>query len=114
MLFVWGLHLGVAGVALGTALGAWINVGDSDLVGQKPRLAGDRNALSCGPCRRRLLAALATAAGAWLGARLGAAAMPGHYADMAALAGAMICASFGYGAVVLLFRTRLPLGRLAR
>ena len=24
--FVWGLHLGVAGMALGTALGAWINV----------------------------------------------------------------------------------------
>ena len=27
VVFVWGLHLGVAGVALGTALGAWINVG---------------------------------------------------------------------------------------
>src|SRR5215475_1662840 len=26
VLFVWGLHMGVAGVALGTALGAWINV----------------------------------------------------------------------------------------
>ena len=33
VLFVWGLHLGVAGVALGTALGAWINVGDPHLVG---------------------------------------------------------------------------------
>ena len=32
VIFVWGLHLGVAGVALGTALGAWINVGAADLV----------------------------------------------------------------------------------
>jgi hypothetical protein len=40
--------------------------------------------------------------------------MPGHYHDIAALAGAVICAGFGYGAVVLLFRTRLPLGRFAR
>ena len=27
MFFVWGLHMGVAGMALGTAIGAWINVG---------------------------------------------------------------------------------------
>ena len=27
VVFVWGFHLGVAGVALGAALGAWINVG---------------------------------------------------------------------------------------
>src|SRR6202012_2693143 len=26
VVFVWGFHLGVAGIALGTALGAWINV----------------------------------------------------------------------------------------
>ena len=58
-----------------------------------------------------LLAALATAAGAWIGARLGEMAVPGHCADMAALAGAIICAGLGYGAVVLAFRTRLPLGR---
>lgn len=61
-----------------------------------------------------LLAALATGVGAWLGARVGAAAMPGHYADVAALAGALICASLGYVVIVLMFRTRLPLGRLAQ
>ena len=113
-MFVWGLHLGVAGVALGTALGAWINVGDPDLVraAAAPCWRSKRTFVRALP--PALLAALATAAGAWLGARLGEAAMPGHYTDVAALAGAMICAGLGYGAVVLLFRTRLPLGQLAR
>jgi hypothetical protein len=40
--------------------------------------------------------------------------MPGRFADMAGLGGALICASFFYGAVVLAFRARLPLGRLVR
>jgi hypothetical protein len=61
-----------------------------------------------------LLAAFATGAGAWLGVRLGSSAMPGRFADMAGLGGALICASFLYGAVVLIFRGRLPLGRPAR
>ena len=51
---------------------------------------------------------------AWLGARLGETAVVGRQADLAALLGAMICAGLGYGVVVLLFRTRLPLGRFAR
>jgi putative peptidoglycan lipid II flippase len=113
ILFVWGFHLGVAGVALGTALGAWINVGILTWSGKsRALLAIESTFVRALP--PAFLAALATAAGAWLGARLGASAMPGHYTDKAALAGAMICASFGYGAIVLLFRTRLPLGRLAR
>jgi len=61
-----------------------------------------------------LLAALATGIGAWLGARLGEGAMPGPYSDVAALIGALVCASLGYGALLLLFRDRLPLGRSAR
>ena len=40
--------------------------------------------------------------------------MPGHNGDVAALIGALICASLGYGALLLLFRNRLPLGRMAR
>jgi putative peptidoglycan lipid II flippase len=113
ILFVWGFHLGVAGVALGTALGAWINVGILTWSGNsRALLAIESTFVRALP--PALLAALATAAGAWLGARLGEVAVPGHYTDMAALAGAMICAGLGYGAIVLLFRTRLPLGRLAR
>ena len=38
----------------------------------------------------------------------------GDVADLAGLAAAIICAGLFYGAVVLMFRNRLPLGRLAR
>jgi putative peptidoglycan lipid II flippase len=112
-LFVWGFHLGVAGVALGTALGAWINVGILTWSGKsRALLAIEATFMRALP--PVLLAALATGAGAWLGAQLGGASMPGHYADIAALTGALICSSLGYGVVVLLFRAHLPLGRLAR
>jgi putative peptidoglycan lipid II flippase len=113
VLFVWGLHLGVAGIALGTALGAWINVGILTWSGRSRMLLAIE-AIFIRSLPPALLAALATGAGAWAGARLGAAAMPGHYSDIVALIGAMICASFGYGAVVLAFRARLPLGRFVR
>ena len=61
-----------------------------------------------------LLAALAAGAGAWLGAQLGVMAQVGRYGDIAALAGAVICAGLVYGAVLLSSARRLPLGRLAR
>jgi putative peptidoglycan lipid II flippase len=113
VLFVWGLHLGVAGVALGTALGAWINVAILTWFGRsRALLAIETTFVRALP--PAVLAALVTGAGAWLGARLGAAVMPGHYVDVAALLGALICASLGYGVIVLMFRTRLPLGRLAQ
>ena len=113
ILFVWGFHLGVAGVALGTALGAWINVAILTWFGRsRALLAIEATFLRALP--PALLAAVATGAGAWLGARLGMTAMAGRYTDVAALMGAVICASLAYGVVVLSFRTRLPLGRLAR
>ena len=113
LVFVWVFHLGVAGVALGTTLGAWINVAILTWSGRsRTLLAIETSFLRSLP--PALLAALATGAGAWIGARLGASAAPGRLADMAGLGGAMICASLGYGAILLLFRTRLPLGRLAR
>jgi putative peptidoglycan lipid II flippase len=113
LVFVWGLHLGVAGLALGTALGAWINVGILTWSGRSRALLAIETIFvrSLPPA---LLAALATGAGAWLGARLGEGAMPGAHSDVAALIGALVCASLGYGAMLLLFRNRLPLGRLAR
>jgi putative peptidoglycan lipid II flippase len=113
VLFVWGFHMGVAGVALGTALGAWINVGILTWFGRsRALLAIESIFLRALP--PAFFAALATGAGAWLGARLGEGAMPGPYGDVAALIGALICASLGYGAVLVLFRNRLPLGRPAR
>jgi len=38
----------------------------------------------------------------------------GRLADLAALVAAIVVAGLFYGAVVLMFRDRLPLGRLAR
>jgi putative peptidoglycan lipid II flippase len=107
IVFVWGFGLGVAGIALGTALGAWINVGLLTWFGRsRDLLAIESIFLRSLPAA--LLAAVTTGAGAWLGAWL----MRGH-GDITALAGAMACAALGYGAVLLLFRGRLPVGRAA-
>jgi putative peptidoglycan lipid II flippase len=105
--FVWGLGLGVAGIALGTALGAWVNIGVLTWIGKsRALLAIERQFLRALPAA--LLAALATGAGAWIGAGLLQA-----QGDVAALAAAIACAGLGYGTVLLLFRGRLPLGRPA-
>ena len=113
VLFVWALHWGVAGIALGTAVGAWVNVALLTWTGRsRALLAIEKQFLRA--LIPALLAALACGAGAWLGAGLGQMAMPGHYRDVAGLATAMLCAGLGYGAAVLVFRNRLPLGRFAR
>ena len=105
--FVWGLGFGVAGIALGTALGAWVNIGVLTWIGKsRALLAIERQFLRALPAA--LLAALATGAGAWIGAGLLQA-----QGDVAALAAAIACAGLGYGTVLLLFRGRLPLGRTA-
>ena len=110
---VWGLGWGVAGIALGTAAGAWLNVAILTLTGRsRMLLAIETQFVRALP--PALLAALACGLGAWLGAHLGATLLPGHWRDVAALATAMLCAALGYGGTVLLFRRALPLGRLAR
>ena len=113
MIFVWGFHLGVAGLALGTALGAWINVGLLTWTGHSRALLAIENAFvkSLPPV---LIAAIATGAGAWIGVRLAAPLMPGQFADMAGLAGAMLLGCAAYGVVVLAFRRLLPLGKFAQ
>lgn len=113
LVFVWGFHLGVAGLALGTALGAWINVGILTWSGRSRALLAIET-IFVRALPPALLAALATGVGAWIGARLGEGALPGRYSDIAALIGALVCASLGYGGLLLLFRHRLPLGRPAR
>ena len=103
LVLVWGAGLGVAGIALGTALGAWINVGLLTWYGRnRDLLAIERIFLRSLPAA--LLAAIVTGIGAWLGAWL----LRGH-GDIAALAAAIACAAVGYGAVLLMFRGRLPL-----
>jgi putative peptidoglycan lipid II flippase len=105
--FVWGFGLGIAGIALGTAVGAWINVGLLTWLGRSGDLLSiERQFLRALPAA--LLAALVTGVGAWTGAHL----LQAH-GDIVALAAAIVCAGLGYGAVLLLFRGRLPLGRTA-
>jgi putative peptidoglycan lipid II flippase len=113
VIFVWVFGLGVAGVALGTALGAWINVAILTWFGRsRALLAIERTFVRS--LMPTLVAAVATGAGAWLGVKLGAHLIPGRYSDMAALGAAILCAGIGYGAVVLAFRAHLPLGKFAK
>jgi putative peptidoglycan lipid II flippase len=112
-LLVWGLHFGAAGLALGTSLGAWLNVGV--LVW----LALDHDFLSIQTSFLRALgpviaAALATGALALGGAELAEHLLhPGLLRDEGMLAAAILAGGVGYGAVTLMFRSVLPLGRLS-
>src|SRR3954470_17580652 len=105
--FVWGLGLGVAGIALGTAAGAWINVAILTWMGRsRDLLAIEKIFLRALPAA--LIAAVATGAAA----RFGAGFLQAR-GDVPALASAILCAALAYGAVLLLFRKTLPLGRAA-
>ncbi|MEJ0025152.1 MAG: murein biosynthesis integral membrane protein MurJ [Rhizomicrobium sp.] len=114
LVLVWGLHLGVAGIALGTAFGAWLNVGQLIWTGRRRSLlAIDAN------LRRALLPTLLAAAGAGLGAWFGAGFA--HLAegapwlkDLVKLAAAGALGGSLYLAIVFAFRRMLPLGRLLR
>jgi putative peptidoglycan lipid II flippase len=112
LLFVWGLKLGVAGLALGTVVGAWINVLLLTWTGRsRALLAIERQFLRALPVA--VLAALACGVGARVGAGLGQIAMPGRWSDVAGLAIAILCAGLCYGAAIIIFRRRLPLRRTA-
>jgi putative peptidoglycan lipid II flippase len=108
VVFVWGLHLGVAGVALGTSLGAWINVAILTWFGKsRALLAIERQFIQA--LLPVLIAAIAAGAGAWIGVWLTAPLAEGKFVDMTALAGALIMSIAAYGTVVLLFHRALPL-----
>lgn len=113
LILVWGFGLGLAGIALGTALGAWINIAILTWLGRSRALLAIET-IFLRALSPSLLAALVAGVGAWLGARLGETMVMGPHADEAALVGAMICAGAGYVLMVFLFRARLPLGGLAR
>ena len=99
--------MGVAGIALGTAIGAWTNVGILIWLGRsRDLLATEKIFVQALPAA--LLAAAACGAGAWLGAHL----LKAH-GDVMALAAAILLAGLGYGAMLLVFRNQLPIRRLA-
>ncbi|MGN6516365.1 MAG: murein biosynthesis integral membrane protein MurJ [Rhizomicrobium sp.] len=111
VIFVWGFGLGIAGVALGTALGAWINVGVLTWIGRRRTLLALDDAFhrALFPV---LIAAIAAGGGAYVGAiALHHAAVP--FRDEMNLLLAMIVGGTAYGLAILVFRRTLPLGRLA-
>ncbi len=112
VVLVWGFHLGIAGVALGTSLGAWLNVATLTIIGRR------RGLLAIDSTFMRavvpvVLAAIAAAAGAFGGMTLARMFTAGRFHDELMLAGAVVVGVFAYGLVVLIFRRALPLGRLA-
>jgi putative peptidoglycan lipid II flippase len=110
VVLVWGFHMGIAGIALGTALGAWLNVVILTFLGHKRGLLSiDRRFRAA--VLPVLLAALAAGAGALGGAAVVRILAAGRFHDELMLAGAFIAGVFAYGVVVLAFRRALPLGR---
>jgi putative peptidoglycan lipid II flippase len=114
IVFVWGFHLGIFGIALGTAIGAWVNVGTLLFLARKRDLLqvsdGFKRALF--PI---LLAAIAAGAGAWFGTRMGAfLVQQGRWHEVAMLALAIVLGGIAYLTIAFLFRNTLPLGRLTR
>jgi putative peptidoglycan lipid II flippase len=114
IVFVWGFHLGIAGIALGTAIGAWVNVGTLLYLARKRGLVqiSDDFKRALFPI---FLAALAAGAGAWLGAQAGALLVQhGRWHEVAMLACAIVLGGIAYLTIAFLFRNTLPLGRLTR
>ena len=110
-LFVWGLHLGIAGIALGTSIGAWVNVMLLVILGHRSNLLQ----LSADFWRSLVpvfLAGAATAAAAYAAVALGRQIVnAGGLHEVVLLGFAFVAGSLAYGAGVFLFRKRLPLGR---
>lgn len=111
---VWGFDLGIAGIALGTSIGAWVNVGLLVVFGHRRAL------LHLGEEFWRAIVPILLAGAATAGAAYGAVHAGGHALHLTVLrqeillALAILSAGIAYGAVVYVFRDRLPLGRLAR
>ena len=111
LVLVWGFHLGIAGIALGTSLGAWTNVVLLAWLGRRRRLLQFNSEFS-GALAPIVLAGLAAALGAAFAVELGGRFLHVMALRQVALLGFAIAAGcLAYGAVVFLFRNRLPLRR---
>lgn len=121
LVLVFGFHMGIAGIALGTAVGAWVNVGALTWFSRR------RGFLAVLPAFRKafgpiLLAALMAGIGSWAGvvlagggdvdAMLRALGLShGTFHDLVSLGLAGLLGCAGYGLTVLVFRSRLPIAR---
>jgi putative peptidoglycan lipid II flippase len=114
IVLVWGFHLGLAGIALGTSLGAWLNVAQLVFAGRRRNLLKIDDAFwrSLPPI---LAAAVAAGVGAYGAVRAGDHVLPplGAYHDAALLVLAGFVSMSAYLAIVFFCRHRLPLGRLS-
>jgi len=112
LILVWGFNFGIAGVALGTAFGAWTNVGILTWIGRRRGLLRIEASF-----RRAMIPVLLAAAAAGIGALAGAfggglaAALIGRLHDEIMLGCATLIGFALYAAVVIAFRRTLPLGR---
>lgn len=111
-ILVWGMGLGIAGIALGTSVGAWVNVALLAFIGGRRQLLrlGEAFRVSLMPV---VLAATATGSAAWIAVALGSVLTPGG-GQVLQLCLAIVAGSLAYVCVVFAFRSRLPLGRLGR
>jgi len=123
LVLVLGFHMGIAGIALGTALGAWVNVGALTWFSKRHGLLNvqPRFSRSVVPI---VMAALAAGAGAYGGVAWagGLALTAGTHIwilhvstaalrDLVSLGVAVVASCAGYGVVLLLFHRRLPFAR---
>lgn len=112
-LLVWGFHLGIAGIALGTSFGAWTNVALLILIGHRRGLLRLNETFwrSLAPSVLAAVATGATAYGAvvWAGQIVHAV----WQRQLVLLLLAIAASGVVYGLIVLIFRKRLPLGRFA-
>ncbi|HUO89972.1 MAG TPA: murein biosynthesis integral membrane protein MurJ [Rhizomicrobium sp.] len=113
IVLVWGFHLGIAGIALGTSFGAWLNVAQLVWIGRSRALLSIDDGL-----RRAVLPIVLAAAGTGIGAYAGASAaarlqISGLWHDLAVLAAAGVLGAALYAGIVFAFRRALPLGRFA-
>jgi putative peptidoglycan lipid II flippase len=114
ILLVWGAHLGIAGIALGTSFGAWVNVGLLVFLGERRKLL-QFNADFWRSLLPVVLGGLGTAAAAYAAVHFGGSLLhTERLRQVILLAFAAIAGGVVFGAVVLLFRNRLPLGRFTR
>jgi len=110
ILLVWGMGFGIAGIALGTAIGAWVNAGLLAFLGARRQLLR-LDMHFWGSLLPAVIAAVVAGAAAY-GAVVFAHTLQHTGGQILPLLLAIVASSLAYGAVVLLFRHRLPLGRL--
>ena len=111
-LFVWGLDFGVVGIALGTSLAAWLNLGLLALMARKRKLLVMTTEL-----KRALLsiaAAVAAAAGGFLAGLASRPRRGARFHDEIAFAIAALLGAAAYATVVIALRRNLPLSSAMR